>query len=140
MTAIVVVSASSSSLAEFKVCNRSSVGPIDVAFGLHHGRTGWESDGWYPLARGECATLVARSLRERFYYLYGVSGDTVWNGDNEKTGANFCIRPGAVFKLNDESLKDADDQPDCEKHGYVTKIFFQVDTQDAVDYRFDFID
>jgi uncharacterized membrane protein len=140
VTAAIMVSTSSASFAQFKVCNQSSVGSVDVAFGLHHGRSGWESDGWYTIGRGECAILVGQALHERYYYLYGVSGDTVWNGDDEDTGSNFCIRPGAVFKLNVDSLNDAGDQPDCENHGYVTKTFFQVDTEDATDYIFNLTD
>jgi uncharacterized membrane protein len=140
VTSAILLSTSSESLAQFQVCNRSSLNSIDVAFGLHRGRNGWESEGWFTINRRQCATLVARALRERYYYLYGASGDTEWNGDDDTEGADFCVRPGAVFKLNDDSMKDDEDQVDCEKHGYETKKFFQVDTNDASNFTFNFED
>jgi uncharacterized membrane protein len=139
VTAAVLLT-SSESFAQFRVCNRSSLDSIDVAFGLHRGRSGWESEGWFTVKRRQCETLVARTLRERYFYLYAAAGDNVWDGEEDKEGAEFCTRPDGVFKLNDDSMKDDQDQVDCEKHGYETKKFFQVDTKDASNFTFNFED
>ena len=140
VTAAAIMAMPSASQAQLRVCNKSSVDVVDVAFGRHRGRTGWESEGWFKIRRGRCETLVARALRDRYYYLYAEGGDTTWNGDDEKDGSDFCIRPGQVFKLNDASLTDEDNKLNCEKFGYVTKRFMQVDTEDADEFTYELTD
>src|SRR5262249_52012414 len=66
VTAAILVT-SSESFAQFRVCNRSSADSIEVAFGLQRERGGWEAEGWFTVKRRQCATLVARTLRERYF-------------------------------------------------------------------------
>jgi len=139
VTAAILVT-SSESFAQFRVCNRSSADSIEVAFGLQRERGGWEAEGWFTVKRRQCETLVARTLRERYFYLYAAAADTVWDGEDDKEGADFCTQPDGAFKLNDDSLKDGDDKVDCEKHGYETRKFFQVDIREAPNYTFNFQD
>src|SRR5262249_12949490 len=127
----------SESFAQFRVCNRSSADSIEVAFGLQRG---WDAEGWFTVKRRQCETLVARTLRERYFYLYAVAGDSVWDGEDDKEGAEFCTQPDGAFKLNDASLRDGPDKVDCEKHGYETRKFFQVDIKEAPNYTFNFED
>lgn len=140
VTAALFGPASSQGFADFRVCNRSSIDSIDVAFGVQRGRNGWESEGWFTVRRRQCATLIVGDLRQRYYYLYGVSGDTVWDGEDDNDGSDFCVRPGGVFKLNDNSLKNNNNELDCEGHGYEIRKFLQVDTGDAESFTFDFVD
>jgi uncharacterized membrane protein len=135
----VVVATSSASLAGFEVCNQSSVNEIHVAIGLYKEGKGWESEGWYTVTRGECATLVER-LSDRYYYVYAENGDDVWDGSDEEGSSNFCVHPEKVFTLNVAALADRGDNPNCEKHGYVTKRFKRIDTERYSDYTFNFGD
>ena len=109
-------------------------------FGLHRGRSGWESEGWCTSSRRLCSTLVGRALRDRHYYVYAESDDTVWDGEKDNDGAEFCVKEGGVIKLNDETLKNDDDSLDCEKHGFVAKKFMHVDTNDYTEFTFDIED
>jgi uncharacterized membrane protein len=140
VAAAVMVSTPSEGLAQFRICNRSSAASIDVAFGMHRGRSGWEAEGWFTVRNRQCATIAASELRERYFYLYGDAGDTVWDGENDNDGADFCVHPGGAFKLNDDTLNNDKDALDCEGHGYESRKFLQVDTRGATSFTFDFVD
>jgi uncharacterized membrane protein len=134
------VAAPSPSLADFNVCNRTSAKEIYVAIGLYRGGSGWESVGWYTIARNKCATLVNK-LGDRYYYVYA-EGDnkTIWDGQDDKQGTNFCVQNGKEFVLNVAKLADKGDNPNCEKHGFVTHRFLRVDTERYDNYNFDIAD
>jgi uncharacterized membrane protein len=141
VAAIALVATTSASFAQFNVCNRTSASEIYVALGLYREEKGWESEGWFTIPRNEC-TLLLSEISDRYYYLYAESGDsdTVWEGADEDGGTNFCVRPERVFTLNVASLSDGGDNPECEKHGYVTKKFMRVDTEKYSEYNFDIND
>jgi uncharacterized membrane protein len=134
-----LMATTSASLAQFEVCNQSSVDEIYVAIGLYKERKGWESEGWYTVARGECATLVER-MADRYYYLYAENGKDVWDGTDEEGSSNFCVDPEKVFTLNVKALASKGDNPDCEKRGYITKRFRRVDTERYGSYTYNFGD
>lgn len=137
IAAVALLSTSSASFAEFQVCNRTSADEINVAIGLYQARKGWESEGWYTVARNECTTLVEQ-MADRYYYLYVESGDTTWDGSDDEAGSNFCVHPENAFNLNVAEFADrGSDNPNCEKHGHQTKRFFRVDTENSSDYTFD---
>ena len=130
----------SASLADFKVCNRTSAKEIYIAFGVYHGRKGWESEGWYPAKRGECTRLLDQ-MGDRYYYLY-VEGDNdvIWDGKGDEGSTNFCVKVGGEFTLNVAAMSRGSDNPDCEKNGYTTKRFMRVDTERYGDYTFEISD
>jgi uncharacterized membrane protein len=132
-----LASSTAPSHAQFRVCNRSSSDEVYVALGLLSGPSGWQSEGWYTVTRNDCATVVPHQLQNRYYYLYAESHDTVWAGQAEEGGANFCVREGDVFRLNEVILADTRDDLQCEKHGYSTKTFLQIDTENAPSYIYD---
>src|SRR5690242_16941951 len=105
-----LMATTSASLAQFEVCNQSTVDEIYVAIGLYKESKGWESEGWYTVARGECATLVER-MADRYYYLYAENGKDVWDGTNDGGSTNFCVDPEKVFTLNVKALASQGDNP-----------------------------
>jgi uncharacterized membrane protein len=132
-----LLSTTAASHAQFRVCNRSSADEVYVAFALFRGDTGWESEGWYTVARDTCSTLVPRELHNRYFYLYAESNDVIWDGEDGEGSANFCVREGDAFKLDDVRLADTRSDLQCEKRGYTTKRFLQIDTEDAAMYIYD---
>jgi uncharacterized membrane protein len=138
--AVALLATPSASLAQFQVCNKTSAKEIYVALGLHREGKGWQSEGWYTIARRQCSALVDK-MTGRYYYLYVESdNDTVWDGGDDDDSSNFCVRPGRAFTLGVTSLAERGDNPNCEKHGYVTKRFMRVDTERYGDYTFEISD
>ena len=126
-----LLTVTTSARAEFRVCNRSSHDQIDVAYG-HQTRTDeWLSEGWWMVARGQCATLIADRLRYQYYYLYGKSGDTVWQGDASQKNVTFCT--------TDEKFTLPGDM-DCERAGYDTHTFIEIDTGDYDSFTYNLND
>ena len=123
--------------AQFRVCNRTASDEVYVAFALLSGPAGWQSEGWYTINRETCSTLVPKELHNRYFYLYAESNDTVWDGEGGDGGTAFCIREGDAFKLDEVKLADTKDDLQCEKRGYTTKKFIQIDTEEAATYTYD---
>jgi uncharacterized membrane protein len=124
-----LAASASAAFAQFSVCNRTSAAEIYVALGFHEDRGGWASQGWYTVPRGRCTT-TAGQLTGRYYYLYAESNDVMWDGQGADGSSNFCVHSGNAFKLQVAKLAArGSDNPNCEKHGYVTKRFRRVDTQ-----------
>jgi len=111
--------------AYFQVCNQSSVAEIDVAYAHQTGNDEWLSEGWWKINRGDCVTVVEGPLRHPIYYVYGRSGDTVWQADSSQQGGAFCIR--------DEKFTLPGDM-DCERAGYERRKFIEIDTQDSENF------
>ena len=82
IVATALVSTTSSGFAQFQVCNKTSTKEIYVALGLYREGKGWESEGWYSIARNQCTTVLAE-MSDRYYYLYAESDDKIWDGDGD---------------------------------------------------------
>ncbi|HEU5017650.1 MAG TPA: DUF1036 domain-containing protein [Pseudolabrys sp.] len=118
--------------ADFRVCNRSSQ-RIDVALAYPQPPFGWTSEGWWPLAVGQCTTLLRGPLSSRYYYLYatGAHGG-VWKAPQDQQGGFFCTRTGR-FLFRSRSLE----KPrllDCTGGGAQPRQFFKVDTGGAANH------
>ena len=110
-----------------------------MALGLYREGKGWESEGWYSIARNQCTTVLAE-MSDRYYYLYAESDDKIWDGDGDKQGSNFCVQNGDAFTINVGPLAGRGDNPNCEKAGYLTKRFMRVDTEAYDEYTFNIED
>ena len=125
--------------ADLQICNKTSLNEIYVAIGLYRGSKGWESEGWWTVAREQCETITGE-LGDRYYYLYVLGdNDGVWDGTAEerKEGStNFCVKEDDKFTLNVNAMSNGGDNPSCEKYGYVAKRFFRVDTGRYADFIF----
>ncbi|MEG3904967.1 DUF1036 domain-containing protein [Microcoleus sp. B4-C5] len=105
----------------FKVCNKSG-STATVAFAYPEGG-GWTSHGWYRLKSGECATTYHPSLKNRFYYVYGVSeSGGQWGGNHR-----FCT-------VESEFTMASSDRR-CGSNGE-WKGFEQVDTGNAKNFTY----
>jgi uncharacterized membrane protein len=134
---VALLSMTQASYAQFRVCNRSDSDEVYVALALASGPSGWQSEGWYTVMRGTCSTVVPQELHNRYYYLYAESEDTVWDGVGGEGGTAFCIREGDAFKLDEVTLADTRDDLQCEKRGYTTRTFLQIDTEEAASYTYE---
>lgn len=108
--------AAGSAHAGLRVCNKDRH-PAKVALGRFDGRD-WMSEGWWAIAPGKCADLIATPLDARYYYLYGTdTASGVWDG-----GTGFCTAPADKFSIVGRG--------DCARRGYDRRRFFQIDTED----------
>ena len=86
----------------------------------------WRSRGWYTVAPRGCETVVSGALKLRYYYYYGENTDAslLWDGDFD-----FCIQDPEEFSiLGDEN---------CERRGYITQGFAEIDTGEAAKFTLD---
>lgn len=106
--------------AELKLCNSTS-SHIGVAIG-YKDKEGWVSEGWWNVDTQSCVSLIQDKLRARFYYVYAFDYDKggEWGGffGMCTADAEFTI------KGNDS----------CEGRGYKRSKFFEVDTQEQIEW------
>lgn len=113
--------------AELVICNKTRK-TVNLAVGYKEGES-WRSRGWYSINPRGCETVVGGALQLRYYYYYAedVDASLVWDGDYD-----FCIRDPQEFSiLGDEN---------CERRGYVTQGFAEIDTKDAEKFKLDLTD
>jgi uncharacterized membrane protein len=110
--------------ADFRTCNETA-NPLALAI-AHSDGLQWVSEGWWTIESHKCATILIGPLKARYYYLHAVqfkpdgTYDGGWIGDRY-----FCTtRRSFTITSRDE----------CATRGYDRTGFFEVDTQDAVDY------
>lgn len=120
--------------AEFKVCNKSGQ-TASVSFGYRHAERGWTSEGWWVVEPGDCTTIVTGELANRYYYVYatGDEGGT-WSGTKRQKGGHFCVSSKKFTLYNEHYLEG--DTLDCEKRGYKTRKFDEIDTEDYEDFTY----
>ncbi len=106
--------------AELKLCNSTS-SRIGVAIG-YKDKDGWVSEGWWNVDSQSCALLIQDKLRARFYYVYAFDYDKggEWGGT-----INMCTHDVEF------TIKGIDN---CEGRGFKRSGFFEVDTQEQVDW------
>jgi len=107
--------------AGLQVCNKARV-PAKVSLGRIEAGA-WQSQGWWGIAPGKCATLLGGPLDARYYYLYGTDGGSgTWGGD-----MGFCTKAAGSFKIAGRG--------NCAARGYDSTGFFEIDTQDRTDWK-----
>ena len=118
---ILLAGYSGPAIAGFSVCNSTEY-PALVSFGFFDGEE-WSSQGWWRVDAKGCEELSSVPLLARYYYLYAVHEEVggAWNGNR-----SFCVGSGA-FRIRGRR--------DCLARGYDRKLFFQVDTRDATDWK-----
>ncbi len=106
--------------AELKLCNSTS-SRIGVAIG-YKDKDGWVSEGWWNVDSQSCALLIQDKLRARFYYVYAFDYDKggEWGGS-----INMCTNDVEF------TIKGIDS---CEGRGFKKSGFFEVDTQEQIDW------
>ncbi|MHB1111419.1 MAG: DUF1036 domain-containing protein [Devosia sp.] len=98
-----------------RVCNQTT-NPVSIALGYRAER-GWQSEGWWVAAPGECKTVYSGTLDARYYYVFAaddISGGS-WDGE-----VYMCTRDETFTIFGVE---------DCLARGYERTGFFEVDTQ-----------
>jgi uncharacterized membrane protein len=98
-----------------RVCNQTA-NPVSIALGYRAER-GWQSEGWWVAAPGECKTVYNGKLDARYYYVFAADdiGGGSWDGD-----VYMCTRDETFTIFGVE---------DCLARGYERTGFFEVDTQ-----------
>jgi len=98
-----------------RVCNQTA-NPVSIALGYRAER-GWQSEGWWVAAAGECKTVYNGSLDARYYYVFAADdiGGGSWDGE-----VYMCTRDETFTIFGVE---------DCLARGYERTGFFEVDTQ-----------
>lgn len=113
-----VFAVSSPALAWFKVCNKATEKVyVAIAYAVNDA---WHSKGWWPLAVGECSTVIdGESLPNRYYYVHvhGENGRSWGNSDYQ-----LCTIKGADFEL-----KNAES---CSENKGELRNFSEVNTED----------
>lgn len=107
--------ASTSSLADLRVCNKTT-SRVGIAVGYKADRD-WTTEGWWTVNSDSCATILAGPLVGRYYYMYAVDYDQggEWGGNS----AYLCTQE-KEFTIQGTS--------DCVARGYQKTGFYEVDT------------
>ena len=106
--------------AEFSVCNKTRI-LVNVAMGVEAGDD-FETEGWWTVTPGACATLIRGPLKSRYVYLYAIN-----------IQAEDVIS-GAVTMCVDRLKFKARGIADCWRRGLQPAAFAEIDTQDAADW------
>ena len=106
--------------ADLKLCNNTT-NRVGVALG-YKDQQGWASEGWWNIGANACETLLKGPLIARYYYIFAVDYDKggSWGGK-----AMMCTRD-KLFTIR--GIKD------CVTRGYQKTGFFEVDTNEEVDW------
>ena len=98
-----------------RVCNQTA-NPVSIALGYRAER-GWQSEGWWVAAPGECKTVYNGRLDARYYYVFAADdiGGGSWDGE-----VYMCTRDETFTIFGVE---------DCLARGYERTGFFEVDTK-----------
>ena len=107
--------AASSSLADLRVCNKTT-SRVGIAVGYKADRD-WTTEGWWTVNSDSCATILAGPLVGRYYYMYAVDYDQggEWGGNSA-----FLCTQEKEFTIQGVS--------DCVARGYQKTGFYEVDT------------
>ncbi len=105
-------------LADFKICNKTG-SKTYVSIGYKENEE-WVSEGWWTIQPGECSIPVVGDLKNRYYYIRAESDTGNWTGDY-----SFCYINDAFTIRGDEN---------CTARGYKTGGYFEVDTDNSLDW------
>lgn len=95
----------------FQVCNNADENAF-VAFAAFDSGD-WTSEGWYKISPGDCRSLAKEIGGKTYYYFAQGDKGGIWNGTY-----NLCFKPKDIFTIKGFN--------DCEKRGYKTGMFKQV--------------
>jgi uncharacterized membrane protein len=103
--------------AEYRVCNKTKY-VLNVAVGYDTGEH-FQTEGWWSVPPGSCATPIRGKLTTRFVYLYATDVDGV---DVLKGAVSMCVnrRRFEIFGISD-----------CWRRGLQAVTFAEVDTQSS---------
>lgn len=109
-----------------RVCNQTA-NPVSIALGYRAER-GWQSEGWWIAAPGECKDIYNGKLDARYYYVFAADdiGGGSWDGD-----VFMCTRDETFTIFGVE---------DCLARGYERTGFFEVDTQNRSNWMLQLTD
>jgi uncharacterized membrane protein len=120
--------------AGFEVCNKSNE-RASVSIGYKDDGFGWTSEGWWPVAPGECVDIIKGDLKSRYYYIYATGHrGGVWQGAKGQEGGFFCVRQAKYTLINRDY--ETNKVINCEKAKLKTEKFISVDTGEAKDFTF----
>ncbi len=105
--------------AGLEACNRMNVN-VSVSIGYKDGDS-WASEGWWTIAPGDCSTMLAGDLKNRYYYWRATTSDGALPAENYF----FCTSPREFTILGDTN---------CEARGYDRVAFTEADTGDSRNY------
>jgi uncharacterized membrane protein len=114
-------------LADLKVCNTTS-SRIGLAIGYQDPKTSlpteprFATEGWWTISAQNCETLIRGPVPGRFIYVHAIDYDR----SGEWGGANQMCTADRTFAIIDVK--------DCQKRGYKSSGFFEVDTGDAKEW------
>lgn len=108
--------------AQFSVCNQT-FDVINVALGQYD-RDAFKTSGWWTIGPNQCADVVDRDLRSRYFYVFAqdVFGRVVLSG-----ASSMCVAPDR-FEIRGET--------DCVVRGFIEARFHEVDTLQSERWRF----
>ena len=113
--------------ADLKLCN-TTTSRIGVAIGYSDAGGGWTTEGWWTLPAQTCETLYKGALTTRYWYIHAIDYDA----GGEWAGHSFMCTKGKAFTIKGVH--------DCDKRGYNSTGFFEVDTQKSTDWTIRLID
>ena len=120
IAAFVVLAASGSGRADFRVCNETRV-LINLAVGVNTGAD-FATEGWWTVTPGSCSTPLHGPLKSRFLYLYA----TDINGADVTRGAvSMCVDSGKFRVVG---------IGDCWRRGLQAADFVEIDTAAATEW------
>ena len=106
--------------AEFSICNKTRV-LLNVAVGVE-ADDDFDTEGWWTVTPGACATLIRGPLKSRYVYVYATN-----------IQAEDVIS-GAVTMCVDRLKFKARGIADCWRRGLQPAAFAEIDTRDAPDW------
>ncbi len=115
LTVILLLTCTASARAELNFCNAAPL-TVQTVVGKPAGGGRWQSEGWWILKPGECATAVGGNLTNRYYYAFAETPGGKWKWTGEYP---FCVSHEA-FTLADNAC-----QPSSLRN------FVKIDTGDA---------
>ena len=113
LAALVIFSGTAAAHAQLRVCNESGV-VRSVAIGYSESGN-WTSEGWWILQLGECKTVRADPLRQRYIYWRATTPGREFEHENFM----FCISDTPFTIVGDT---------DCAARGFSTAGFRKLDT------------
>jgi uncharacterized membrane protein len=120
LAVLALVAGTGPALADLSLCNHADRA-ARIALGRFNG-TDWMSEGWWAVPAGKCQVLVKGKLKARYYYLYAADGSAgSWPGTH-----SFCVGAGESFQVFGRD--------NCAARGYDHRDFYEIDTQDKLDY------
>jgi uncharacterized membrane protein len=134
VAACIVSGIDTAALADFRVCNQSSV-LVNAAIGQNDPSLGWTARGWFAVPAGSCGNVISGRLTSSTYYIYGSSADgSEWAPHPGEQGETFCVaREKFTIPNRDRSVENV-----LQCGAGAGKRFKRVNTQGAANWTYTF--